>query len=217
MQTIIIVPYRDRAEHLRKFRNAIRGHCRRQRIPIIPIIVAEQVPNTPFNRGAMLNFGAIEANRIYGDNLLLTFHDVDMIPQNHVNYRKECLVRHLAGAASQFGGRLPYPTYVGGVLQVFWALFVEVGGYSWEYKGWGGEDDDFGHRLASKGFEGGLLQRENYKFSSLAHPNTRNEHPDYQRNLERLQSFQTTGIPYDRLEDAAKHEALLKTVHHFTD
>ena len=42
--------------------------------------------------------------------------------------------------------RLPYKTYVGGVLAMTSAHFMAVNGYSNLYFGWGGEDDDMSRR-----------------------------------------------------------------------
>lgn len=66
----IIVPYRDRPEHLARFISAMKMNRQEKEI-----IIIEQSARHNFNRGKLLNVGAIHAD---GD--ILIFHDVDMIP-----------------------------------------------------------------------------------------------------------------------------------------
>jgi len=76
----IIVPYRNRAEHLRQFVPHVATYFQRDKldrnIPI-SIHVVEQSGNAAFNRGRILNCGYVLA-RESAD--YVCFHDVDYLP-----------------------------------------------------------------------------------------------------------------------------------------
>jgi len=136
----VIVPYRNRKEHLEKFLPTITKELRRQSIDY-EIIVVEQVDNKPFNRGKLLNIGfkkAIELNCTY-----VALHDVDMLPIG-VDYTKVDRPTHLATKfLSQHGEvRELFDTYFGGVTLFPVKDFYQINGYSNDYWGWGYEDDD---------------------------------------------------------------------------
>jgi|GEM_PF-4355462 len=108
----IIVPYRDRPEHLEKFTAAMRDHT---------VVVVEQAPSKPFNRGKLINIGFIETQPAY-----FCAHDVDMIPIG-VDYTPALGVTQLAGSAIQITG------YLGGVTMYDTDTFRFIGGYHNEY------------------------------------------------------------------------------------
>lgn len=137
----IVVPYRDRYEHLRKFLSVMRDYP----MPEKHIYVVEQQGNSKFNRGKLCNVGFLEAT----DCTHVVFHDVDMIPEG-VDYSPANGVTQLATAATQFGEKLPYPNYLGGVVMFDRATFQEINGFSNEFWGWGLEDDDLSARCAAK-------------------------------------------------------------------
>jgi hypothetical protein len=56
----IVVPYRDREEHLKKFLPAMKK-CDFLNDIDYEILIVEQEDGKPFNRGKLLNVGAIEA------------------------------------------------------------------------------------------------------------------------------------------------------------
>ena len=76
----IVVPYRDREEHLAQFVPHLVTYFERDRFAkAIPyeIHIAEQAPGKPFNRGAMKNAGFSLAHR---NADYVVFHDVDYLP-----------------------------------------------------------------------------------------------------------------------------------------
>ncbi len=76
----IIVPYRNRAEHLARFLPHMVTYFERDKLDRAidySIHIVEQVGNLPFNRGALLNAGF----RIARDGAdYFCFHDVDYLP-----------------------------------------------------------------------------------------------------------------------------------------
>ncbi len=75
MKLGIIVPYRKRPGHLRKFRQSIESYLKDQDYELI---VVEQADDLPFNRGNLLNIGFEYAVRQQCDYVV--FHDIDMLP-----------------------------------------------------------------------------------------------------------------------------------------
>ena len=78
----LIIPYRDRKEHLDIFIPYITQHLESQKIDY-KIIVVEQCNKNPFNRSKLLNIGA---KYVYDEVDYLCFHDVDFIPDKNVSY-----------------------------------------------------------------------------------------------------------------------------------
>ena len=76
----IVVPYRDREQHLTRLLPHLVTFFERDRFArAIPyeIHIAEQAPGKPFNRGAMKNAGFSLA---HGNADYVVFHDVDYLP-----------------------------------------------------------------------------------------------------------------------------------------
>jgi hypothetical protein len=109
------------------------------------MLVVLQADEHPFNRGALLNVGYAISQC---SSAWVAFHDVDMLPSDgNCDYSRPAGVRHVAGAAEQYGYELPYPNYVGGVLLANSEAFQQINGFSNQYWGWGNEDDDLFLRL----------------------------------------------------------------------
>ena len=143
MKLGIIVPYRKRPGHLRKFRESIESYLKDQDYELI---VVEQADDLPFNRGKLLNIGFQQAIRKQCDYVV--FHDVDMLPIN-VDYSYSDVPIHLANGFTN-SDREIFDTYFGGVTMFPIDLFKKVNGYSNEYWGWGFEDDDLLMRLTEQ-------------------------------------------------------------------
>lgn len=159
MSLAIVVPYRNRGEHLAIFRPHMRKYLRGIDAHIF---IVHQRGDAPFNRGKLCNIGFLES----GEYSHVVFHDVDMLPKN-VNYAEADGAMHLASKASQFNGRLPYPGYFGGVTMFDRASFKKINGFSNNYWGWGLEDDDLRERCNTMGVK--IARRENGEFESLDH------------------------------------------------
>lgn len=145
----IIVPYRDREDHLRAFLNNMHSLLPRQQIDY-GIFIVEQFGNGPFNRAMLMNVGAAEALKQY-DFQCLVFHDVDLLPEDDRNlYSCPVQPRHMSVAINSFLYRLPYDDIFGGVSAMTVEHFRQVNGFSNMFWGWGGEDDDMSNRLRQK-------------------------------------------------------------------
>lgn len=139
MNGCIIVPYRDRAEHLAKFVPHYRD--------VLPIIVVEQCDNKPFNRAKLLNVGFLELGKDYDYCIM---HDVDMLARDFYPYTHyPDAPIHLATACSQFNYKMPYSKYFGGVTSVSSIDMQAVNGFPNYLFGWGKEDDVFRERCAT--------------------------------------------------------------------
>jgi N-terminal region of glycosyl transferase group 7/N-terminal domain of galactosyltransferase len=194
----IVVPYRDRAEHLRKFVPHLATYFQSDKLDRhIPISlhVVEQSGNAPFNRGRVLNCGYALAcdNADY-----ICFHDVDYLPL-WADYSWSARPARLAWNGLQ----LPENpnTFFGGVVLFDKAAFENVNGYPNEYWGWGCEDLELGCRcsLAGLGFD-----KRDGTYLPLPHPHagytaagTRTEEAQqtrarFQKRRGRLADFMTT-------------------------
>ena len=143
MKLGIIVPYRKRPGHLRKFQESISKYFKGKDYHLI---VVEQADDLPFNRGKLLNIGFQYALRQQCD--YVAFHDIDMLPKD-VDYSYSDVPIHLATNFTN-SDREIFDTYFGGVTLFPVDLFKKVNGYSNEYWGWGFEDDDLLMRLTEQ-------------------------------------------------------------------
>jgi predicted glycosyltransferase involved in capsule biosynthesis len=155
----IIVPFRNREEHLEQFLPTMEKLDLLEDINF-EILIIEQDEEKPFNRGKLLNVGAKESDSTY-----YCFHDVDMIPIVS-DYSSISSPTHLAAEAEQFGYKLPYDGYFGGVTLFDRASFYKINGFSNDYWGWGAEDDDIMFRCKIRGVK---TFRKNGRYKSLSH------------------------------------------------
>ena len=175
----IVVPYRDREDHLKRFIPAMES-CEFLEGIDYEILIVEQEEGKPFNRGKLLNVGAIQSHTAS----YYCFHDVDMLPLVS-DYSYSPNPTHLAAEAEQFGFKLPYQGYFGGVTLFDKHSFIKVNGYSNDYWGWGAEDDDVMFRCVAKEIK---ASRKNGRYRSLSHE--RNIAQDlYNENLKKFFGF----------------------------
>lgn len=155
MKLGIIIPYRDRKDHLA------------QSAPILKqfgqVYVVEQMDAAPFNRGKLINAGFLEFKKEFD---YFAAHDVDMIPQVIGYYSYADIPTHLATQAEQFGYKMPYEKYFGGVTLFPNDKFEKVNGFSNDFAGWGGEDDHLRRKVEAMGIP---IKSRQCKFTSLPH------------------------------------------------
>lgn len=119
MKPVVIVPYRNREEHLKQFAPKMKEYLE------CDILVVEQLDNKPFNRGALLNIGFLETENDYPYFIM---HDVDMIPIT-ADYSYPDKPTHIATQCSQFEYKMPYGGYFGGVNLFTKEQFRSVNGF----------------------------------------------------------------------------------------
>ena len=181
----IVVPFRNREEHLSQFVPHMEKFLKDENIPF-EILIIEQGDKKEFNRAKLLNIGYAE----FPDFDYYAFHDVDMLPiDSDYSYVKG--PTHLASKAEQFDFKLPYDGYFGGVTLFDKGSFLKINGYSNEYWGWGAEDDDVLLRCSIMGI--GTF-RKDCKYRSLSHERKIDSVP-YWTNVNRLRSFQSNPTP----------------------
>jgi predicted glycosyltransferase involved in capsule biosynthesis len=157
----IIVPYRNREDHLKKFIPHMKSFLNGTEVKIN---IIEQADDKPFNRGKLLNIGF---NITQKDSSYFCFHDIDMLPTS-----KDCDYSFFKGVCklsfyvSQFNF-IPRPdTELGGVILIDKESFLHINGYSNNYWGWGVEDNDLALRCNIKKIPFGVRKG---RYMSLAH------------------------------------------------
>ena len=139
---VFIVPYRDREEHLSKFKSHMKyifediPQCEYE------IFYIHQNDNRTFNRGAMKNIGFLFVRKKYPNHyktITLVFNDVDTMPAN-----KETFDYHThIGIVKHFYGQ---KFALGGIVSINAGDFEKTNGFP-NYWAWGYEDNALLHRV----------------------------------------------------------------------
>lgn len=184
----VIIPYRDRKEHLDIFIPYIKKHLDNQKITY-KIYVIEQKNTLPFNRGLLNNIGAsICQNEVD----YYCFHDVDLLPDTNVDYRTNNNIYQVCGKHLDGNNTYKNKSYLygdidfdntnikwkniqmigGGVFIIKKSSFNEINGFPNNYFGWGKEDDMIDKRINffNKEYKVG----KSNKFYSLQHSRPKN-------------------------------------------
>jgi predicted glycosyltransferase involved in capsule biosynthesis len=154
----IIIPYRDRKEHLEILLPALIEKFKNEEYEII---VSEQDDKESFSISKVYNIGYQYSNY---NNLI--FNQVDYIPTKDVNYtiKSDCVLPAKKGIFLDKtnsnvrpyydipGGYRKWSTeidsdFFGGVICIKKSVFEQVNGFNPLYNGWGNEDEDFRERL----------------------------------------------------------------------
>jgi hypothetical protein len=164
----IIIPYRDREEHLKILLRNIHPMLERQQLDY-GIYVVEQFGNSSFNRAKLMNIGFLESRKQY-DYQCFIFHDVDLIPEDDRNlYTCSEQPRHMSVAIDKFGYKLFYEALFGGACALTEEQFLKVNGFSNVYFGWGGEDDDMYNRVINNGYNISRYSENIARYKMLRH------------------------------------------------
>ena len=132
----IVLPFRDRHEHLQTWMRAVRQKFP----PTTEVIVVEQSRHRAFNRGLLLNVGFNESK---GGRVI--FHDCDLVPDDDLLCAYFGDWHGVTHFGCRFGRYNNSESYFGGVVGFPRALFP---GFSNRYFGWGGEDDSLYSRCS---------------------------------------------------------------------
>ena len=153
-KTVIIVPYRNRAEHLNVFLIHMHDFLQRQQIEYC-IVVSEQINKGKFNKGILMN-AAFEETKLFFDFDCVVFHDVDMLPENDFNMYSCKNANntfkspiHLSTKIDKYNYKYPYGTDFGGVTMLSRKQYETTNGHSNLFWGWGREDSDIEWRVAN--------------------------------------------------------------------
>ncbi|XP_014878938.1 beta-1,4-galactosyltransferase 1-like [Poecilia latipinna] len=146
----VIVPFRNRSEHLNHWLYYLHPVLMRQQLDY-GVYVINQDGDGVYNKAKLMNIGFNESLKEYDYNCFV-FSDVDLVPLDDRNlYRCFDQPRHLSVAVDKFNFILPYATLFGGVTALSKQQFLKVNGFSNTFWGWGGEDDDMSQRLSHRG------------------------------------------------------------------
>ncbi|XP_013140807.1 PREDICTED: beta-1,4-N-acetylgalactosaminyltransferase bre-4-like [Papilio polytes] len=148
----IIVPFRDRDQHLPIFLNHMHPFLMKQQLEY-GIFVIEQYRYRSFNRGKLMNVGFVESqNRKPGGWQCFVFHDIDLLPLDERNlYYCPEYPLHMSVLIDKHDFKVS--DMFGGVMVMTLEQFSIVNGFSNKFWGWGGEDDDM-HRRVQKMYYG---------------------------------------------------------------
>jgi hypothetical protein len=114
------------------------------------IFLFEPVNKITFTRVLLFIIGFREAMKHYPWQCFI-FHDIDLIPDDDRNiYSCPPEPRHMSVAVNTLNYELPYRTIFGGVSALTVDQIDSVNGFSNQYFGWGGEDDDMAARSLTK-------------------------------------------------------------------
>lgn len=174
MQAAVIVPYRDRAEHLSIFAPAIKQYFNPN------IYVIEQCDDNGFNLGKLINCGFLEFKNEF-DYFII--HDVDTLPEQ-VDYSYSIYPVHLGTQVEKWGYKLPYKMFFGSVILMPNGHFETINGYDNDYYFYGAEDDLLRKRIEAKNIP---IESRECRFKSLPHEENIN-HQMRMKNFERLKS-----------------------------
>ncbi|XP_018424251.1 PREDICTED: beta-1,4-galactosyltransferase 4 [Nanorana parkeri] len=142
----ILIPHRNREKHLLYLLDNLHPFLQRQQLDYA-IYVIHQAGEGKFNRAKLLNVGYLEALKEEKWDCFI-LHDVDLVPENDFNtYLCDTEPKHLVVGRNVTGYKLWYKGYFGGVTAMSRNQFAKVNGYSNNYWGWGGEDDDLRLRV----------------------------------------------------------------------
>ena len=160
MEIAVIISFREREEQLRYLIYYLFPLLQKQQHTFSIYLIEQDFPDkikdsgdsekALFNRAKLFNVGYAEAIKENPNFNCFTFQDVDLILENE-NVTYSCHYknpRHLSSSINKFNYKLlRNPRMFGGVSQMTFQQFNRVNGYSNNFWGWGGEDDQMFMRL----------------------------------------------------------------------
>ena len=137
----IIIPFRNRLEHLRMF---VKHFNKLKFKPDFYII--DQNNADKFNRGLLLNLGYIIAKRKHYDRYI--FHDIDSYPDDDLfELYHKYIDMNIHYASPYLGYKYTNYNFLGGVIGLKGPDFERINGFPNTFFGWGGEDDALYNRI----------------------------------------------------------------------
>jgi hypothetical protein len=206
MRLGLIVPFRNREDHLTQFIPHItRFFAHHPRLKL-QLLIVEQTAEFLFNRGQLLNIGY----RILQPKVdWVCFHDVDLLPII-ADYSSppdpSMVIRHVAGHPIDGWDDALFS----GVVVLQKTHFEQANGFSNDYWGWGCEDVDLKNRLTTSGL---AIAYRNGTFRHLPHVHLGVKPdgcltPEYERNNQLYGSRWTWNTPPTDNTQSWKSEGL---------
>ncbi|CAH0400790.1 unnamed protein product [Chilo suppressalis] len=191
----IIIPFRDRQQHLAVFLRHMHPFLMMQQVEY-GIFVVEQAGNSEFNRAKLMNVGFVESQKLKaGGWQCFIFHDIDLLPLDLRNmYSCPRQPRHMSASIDKFHFKLPYEDIFGGVSAMTLEQFTKVNGFSNKYWGWGGEDDDMFYRLKKVGYHIARYKMSIARYAMLDHKKSTANPKRYQLLSQTSKVFQKDGL-----------------------
>ncbi|ELT92534.1 hypothetical protein CAPTEDRAFT_92579, partial [Capitella teleta] len=145
----IIVPYRQRENHLKMFINNMHRFLSNQSISFTIYVVEHTCP-TIFNRAILHNIGYKEAKAEQKFDCYV-FHDVDLIPEKLENYYHcDNSPQHLVVTRNRTKYIMFSTRYFGGGVLFSPEHYELINGFTNKIFGWGGEDNNAYFRVLDK-------------------------------------------------------------------
>lgn len=206
----IIIPYRNRPQHLQTLLYNLHPILLRQQIDY-QIFIVEQEGSDPFNRAMLMNVGYVEALKERPFRCFI-FHDVDLLPEDDRNlYNCPEQPRHMSVAIDKFKYRLPYADLFGGVSAMTKEHFRLVNGFSNVFSGWGGEDDDMANRIKAHGLRISRYPANIARYKMLNHKKEKANPKRYEFLKTGKKRFATDGLSNLKYELRDKQKPKLYT------
>lgn len=131
--SLILVPYRDREEHLNIFINKLAPLLKKHIADIKIVIIEQSQDNKKFNRGKILNVGFKEYYKSY--DYFFT-HDVDTLP-----YENTIINLYNNTDYDIFRIHSGHHVSLGGIVKFKCDIFKNINGFPNNIWGWGLEDE----------------------------------------------------------------------------
>lgn len=110
-------------------------------------VIEQDQDGRKFNRGALLNVGAVLAEKDHHQAII--FHDVDLIPLAAILPYYYAFPEAPIHIGKAWTTKYDYDSFLGGILSMSLKDFKQVNGFPNQFWGWGGEDDALRNRLAA--------------------------------------------------------------------
>ena len=148
---VILIPFRDRDAHAAEYLANFEKYSSGLTINF-HIFFSEQFDNSKFNKGWVINAGVREILEKIPEASCIAMNDVDKLPMPGVDFANCEVPVQLANEVQCYDWGSAYREYMGGCFTMSPKDWVSVNGLSNQYVGWGGEDDDFYHRVRLAGY-----------------------------------------------------------------
>ncbi len=185
----IIIPFRNRLEHLKMF---VEHFGKFKFKPDFYII--DQNNADKFNRGLLLNLGYIIAKRKHYDRYI--FHDIDSYPDDDLfEIYHKYIDMNIHYASPYLGYKYTNYNFFGGVIGLKGSDFERINGFPNTFFGWGGEDDALYNRIVKNNIKVYRPSKGRYILPDHAKPtNSELNEKKYRLILNDLKNYRNDGL-----------------------